>query len=157
MCQRDVLSNERLQPGDPVTPYYEPELQRTEAPAELYSPIAKVDHLRIGLGAQVFRRHLESSEERRGVSHEVGAAVEVYQHPLMRVHDETVGMLESVKQVPELGQNCRTACIGGIDVKPCPMFATHLGDAVDRVDRRGRGRADRRHHTRRYRSSLDVA
>src|ERR1700704_1608005 len=81
----------------PIAPDRRPELQRAESPAERYLPVPVVDD-GPGLGggvSKVFRQDAEGVDERLPVGYIEGVAVEVHEHPLVRIDAIAVGSLQA--------------------------------------------------------------
>ena len=93
-----------LQAFHAIVADHEPQLQRAEAAAELNVPVAIVDHRARfrGLVAQVFRQNAQRLDERLAVGDPEAVAVEVGEHPLMRIEVVAVGEFDSVLQMAEL-------------------------------------------------------
>ena len=60
--------------------------------------------------------------------------------------DERVRPLAAVEDEAALGQDRGRPAVGGVDVEPEPLALADVGDGGNRVDARGRGRADGGHH-----------
>src|SRR4051812_11488066 len=91
-----------------VAPDDEPELQRSEPAAQLDSPVAEVDDIRVSRRAEILGCHLKRTHQGILVSHEVRTTIEVDQKPLVRVEHKAVRPLHPIKQVPQLrNDGCR--------------------------------------------------
>ena len=71
------------------------------------------------------------------------AAVVGREQPLVRVDDETVGLLDAVEQVSHRGGGETGTAVGTVDVHPHPEFTSdgcHIGEVIDEplVGRSGR-------------------
>ena len=75
-------------------------------------------HLALVAVFEVDRVHGEGVHREAGVLEPHGGAVEVDQHPLVRVEVEAVGHLDPVKERPELRADERTARVRGVNMKP---------------------------------------
>src|SRR4029450_13028814 len=129
---------------DAVVTDHEPELESAKPPAERDLPIAVVDD-RAGFGraiSQVLREHAQCADERRPVRDPECVAIEVREHPLVRVEAVAVGELEPVMNPAELGAEPRSAAHRRVHVKPQTVAATNLADRPQGIDRIRRGRAD---------------
>src|SRR5579863_192652 len=87
LCEADVPPHVELQSFDAVVANDEPQLQRTKAAAQRNVPVAIIENLaRLRrLVPQVFRKNAEGIDERFAVGDIEAVAVEVGEHPLMRV------------------------------------------------------------------------
>src|ERR1039458_8938541 len=88
-----MLANVVLQAFDSVVADHEPELQRAEAASELDVPVAVVDDCaRLGsLIPQVLGQNAQRLNQRLAVGDPEAVAVEVGEHPLMRIEVVAVG------------------------------------------------------------------
>jgi hypothetical protein len=144
---------------DAVVPDHEPELERPEAAAERHVPVAVVEHRpRLGrLVLEELRQDAQRTDEHGPVGHEKGVAVEVGEHPLVRVEAVAVGRFEAVVDRAQLRAERRGAGHGGVDVQPEVLGAADAADLGQRVDGPGRGRADRGGHEERLAAGGPVA
>src|ERR1700734_3488381 len=95
----------KLQSFDAVVLDDEPQFERAEASAEGHVPVAIIeDRARLsGLVAQIFRRYAQAVRQRLAVSDVEAGAVEIGEHPFVRVEAVAVGELQSVLDVTKLG------------------------------------------------------
>ena len=133
-------------PSTPSCAQQEPELERAEAAAQRDAPVAQVAHEAVLRGAQVARVGAHHAHQVLGVAHVVGGEVEAGAHPLVRVEDDGVGALDALPHPAVLGADHRRAGERRVDVQPQAVARAEGGDAGHRVERRGRGRADRGDH-----------
>ena len=119
-----------------VVAYDEPELQRPETPAQRHLPVAVIyDGARLGgLIAEVFGQDAECLDERGAVGDVEAVAVEVGEHPLMRVKAVGVSQLQAVVDVPEFGAQSRSAAHGAIHVQPEAVLAAEAAQFGERVE-----------------------
>jgi hypothetical protein len=117
---------------------------RAKAAAKLGPPVAKVDDVRILRRLQIFGRQRERPEERVHIPHEVGAAIEVHQQPLVRVEEEAVGVLDAVEDRAHFGEDRGGSGPRGVHVKPHLLAPAELADRAQRIQCRRRSRAHRR-------------
>src|SRR5579862_8131496 len=98
-----------LQAFDTIVTQDEPQLERTEAPAERNLPIAIINHSARfrRLVAQVFGQHAQGLDERLPVRNVEDIAIEVGEHPLVRVEAVAVGEFDAAMNVAELGTERR--------------------------------------------------
>ena len=125
-----VPAHERLQPVHAEVPDHEPELECTEAAAEGHLPVAVVDHL-AGVGggvAQVFGQHAQRLHQRGAVADPEGVAVEVDEHPLVRVHAVAVGLLHAGVDCAEFRAERGDSQVRGVHVEPGAVRGAGLGD-----------------------------
>ena len=106
--QSDVLPDVMLQAFDSVMAENKPQFQGAEATAERDVLVAVVDDGAGfgGLVAEVFRQHAESLDQGFAVGDVEDVAVEVGEHPLVRVEAVAVGVLDPGVDVAELGTEC---------------------------------------------------
>src|ERR1700751_3110483 len=71
----------------------EPQLQRSKPPAQRDLPVAIVNHSTRFCSpvAQVFWQHAQRANERCSVAHVEAVAIEIREHPLMRIKAVAVG------------------------------------------------------------------
>ncbi len=92
--ERDVAPHVVAQPLDAVVPDHEPELERTKPPAERDVPVAVIDHgarLR-RLVQKILGEDAQRLDQRVSVGDVEAVAVEVREHPLVRVETVAVGV-----------------------------------------------------------------
>src|SRR6476619_5976262 len=94
--QRDVIPDHGAKTLDAVAAQHEPELERAKSASQLNSPIPEVHHLLVLRGAEILGSYAEGAEQGLAVADVVGAAVEVDQHPLVRVEHETIRQFQAV-------------------------------------------------------------
>ena len=97
-----------------------------------------------GLVLQVLGRDRERTDESVAVRDPETVAVEVREHPLVRVEAIAVGEIEPVVHSPELGAERGRPRHGRVDVEPDAFVATDPSDLGHRVDRVRRSRPHRR-------------
>ena len=109
--QLHVAANVVLQAFDAVVADHEPQLQRAEAAAELDVPVAVVDDRSRfgGLIAQVFGQDAERLNERFAVGDPEAVAIEVGEHPFVRIEVVAVGEFDSVLQMTKFRAERRGA------------------------------------------------
>src|SRR5579871_4774323 len=81
---------------------HEPELERPESPSRRNLPVPIVEH-RAGVARhvlEIFGKDAERLDEARALAHVKHAAVEIGEHPLMRIEAVAVGPLEPGLQGP---------------------------------------------------------
>ncbi len=96
--QSHVLANVVLQPFDPVMPDHKPKLERTKTASELDVPVAIINN-RAGftcLIAQVLGQDRKRLDQVLPVGDVEAAAIEVGEHPFVRVEAVTVGELNAI-------------------------------------------------------------
>jgi len=137
--QAHVLADVELQSFYAVMADYEPELQGAKSPAERNLPIAIVDHRPglAGLILQIFRQHAQRVDQSGAVRHIEAIAIEVGEHPLVRVEAIAVGEFEAVMDEAELRAHRGRAAHRRIHVQPDAVLAAELADREDRIDRVG--------------------
>src|ERR1700675_5144459 len=96
--QAHVLANVVLQAFDPVMPDHEPELERTKTAPELDVPVAIIND---GAGfrrlvAQVLRQDGKRLDQVLPVGDVEDVAIEVGEHPFMRIEAVTVGEFDAI-------------------------------------------------------------
>ena len=91
-----------------------------ESPPQRDLPIAIVDHgPRLGgLVAQVFGQDAQRADQRGPVGHEEAVAVEIGEHPLVRIEAIAVGQFQAGEELAELGAQAGRAGQGPVDVQP---------------------------------------
>jgi hypothetical protein len=72
-------------------------------------------------------------------------AVERREQPLVRVHDERVGVLDALVPVPDAGREQAGPTVPAVHVEPQAVLARHGGHASQVVDDAGVGGTPRRH------------
>jgi len=75
-----------------------------------------------------------------------GGTVERGEEPLVRVHHEGVGPLDSGEEGAGTGGQESRSPVGGVDVEPQAPVSGHLGDPGQVVDDAGVGGPGRGHH-----------
>ena len=133
-------------PSTPFGAQQEPQLERPEAATERDAPVAQVAHLAVLRGAQVARVGAHHAHQVLRVADVVGGEVEPRAHPLVRVEDDGVGALHALPHPAVLRADHGRAGERRVDVEPEAVALAEGGDAGHRVERRGRGRADRGDH-----------
>ena len=116
--QSNVLANVMLQSFNAIMPEHEPKLERPEPPPKLNVPVAIInDCARFRcLVAKEFRQHRKGLNQVLAVSHVKDVAIEVGEHPFMRIKAVTVGKLHAIVDEAKLrAEPCRSAH-RGIDV-----------------------------------------
>jgi len=97
---------------------------------------------------EVERVDVEGVDQPGGVLEPHGGAVEVDQHPLVRVEVERVCFVDAAHQRSELGTDEGRACVGGVHVQPDALLLADDADLVQSVERAAVRRAERRHRLR---------
>src|SRR3954468_21686728 len=119
-----------------------PQLERTEAAAELHAVIHEVDH-RLALGGhEVFVHERERLLEHVGSGREERRAIKRGEEPLVRIDDEGIGVIDAIEDVSHLRHDRGNAAIGTVDMDPDRLATTDLGNGGDWIDARGARRAD---------------
>jgi alpha,alpha-trehalose phosphorylase len=127
----------------------EPQRQAPSPPGEVIRVVGRVpllwrvvDDVEVGGVLRVHR----PGEPRVAV--EQRGAVERGEQPLVRVHDERVGVLDAVVPVPDARREQAGAAVGAVHVEPEVVLSGDFGGTGQVVDdagvRRARGRHDRR-------------
>ena len=83
-------------------------------------------------------RALEDVRFRR----EERGAIEGREEPLVRVHDERVGVFDAGEDVAHLRHDGGNATVRTVDVQPDPFTPADLGDRGNRIDARDARRAN---------------
>ena len=141
--QPNVLADTRRHPVRAEVAELEPQLQRTEATAELDAVLVVVVRLPLLAYPQVLRHQAQRLAERLRPPEEQQRGVERRGHPLVRIDHDRVRTLPAPKQRSQLGRQRRRPAVRGIHVEPKPLAGADVGDRVDRVDAGRRGRAGR--------------
>jgi len=141
----DVAADALTDALDALVAEHEPQLEGAKAAAQRDAPVAQVADEAVLRGAQIARVGAHHAHEVVWVAHVVRAEVEAGAHPLVRVEDERVGAFDAVPHPAELGAHHRGSGEGGVDVQPQCVALGDLRQAAERVERRGRRGADRRH------------
>src|SRR5262245_49921995 len=106
------------QPLNPIVPDDKPQLQSTETPAQRDVPVSIVKHS-TGISravTQILRHNTQCPNQCLSVSHIETIAIEIGEHPLMRVEAITVRELNSLLKVTILGAKSRSTGHGCVDV-----------------------------------------
>ena len=138
------------------TSQHEPKLEGAKAASELQAVIHIISHVAVGR-RQVLRNERERAPHHRLVAHVQHRAVHRHEHPFVRIDDQRIGARDAVHEPRELGHHRRDAGVRRVDVQPHRVRPADLRDSRDRVDGRGRGRADRRDDRERPHARSDVA
>ena len=153
-----MLANVMLQAFDAVVADHEPQLQRAEAASQLNVPVAVVDDCSRfgGLIPQVFRQDAQGLNQRLAVGDPEAVAVEVGEHPFMRIEVVAVGEFDAALQVAEFRAEHGGARHGRVHMQPQIVLAADFADRGDRVHGVGRSRAHRGAHHARSQSGAAV-
>ena len=136
LSESDVPPDMIAQPLHTIVADDEPEFEGTEAPTQGDMPITIIDH-GAGLGglvAQVFRQHAEGLNQICTIRDVKTIAVEVGEHPFVRVETVAVSQFESILYVAELGAEGGGASHSGVDVQPETLITADLANLWERVE-----------------------
>src|SRR6516165_2534628 len=99
-----MTSNMVLQALNPIMANHEPELQGAEAAAEGNLPVAVIKHRSRGGGLvlQIFRKDAERLDEGGAIGHPEAVAVEIGEHPFVRIEGIAVRQFHAILQVAKL-------------------------------------------------------
>src|SRR6185437_4417059 len=116
--QPHVLANMELQPFNSVMPQHEPQLERPKATAERYLPVTVVDdRARFScLITQIFRQHAEGLDQSFSIGHVKAIAIEIGEHPLVRIEAVAVRGFDAIVKETKLGTERGGTGHGGIHV-----------------------------------------
>ena len=122
---------------------HEPELEGAEAAAQGDVPVAVVDDgARLGgCVAQVLGEHAQRVDQALAVGHVEAVAVEVGEHPLVRVEAVAVGLLQAGVDPAEFGAQASGAGHGRIHVQPDAVLPADAADGGQGIDSMGGGGA----------------
>ena len=84
------------------------------------------------------------TNQRPAIGDEEATAIEVREHPLVRIETVAIRQFQAVQQGAELRTNGRRAGQGRIDMQPDIVPATDLADAPQRIEAQRRRRPGRR-------------
>src|SRR5262245_39687616 len=101
---------------EPVSPQQEPELKCTEAPTERNRPFAIVDEAFATMGLEKFGLYGQRADQRIGIAHEMGRAVELGAEPFVRIEHQAVDRLDPTPQGSEFRADHGRPGPGGVDV-----------------------------------------
>src|SRR6202167_3681023 len=92
-----MAPNVKLQSLDAVVTYDEPQFQRAESSAQGHVPIAILEYCIRSrrLVSQVLRQDIESSRQRSAVGHKETTAIEIREHPFVRIEAVAVCELQA--------------------------------------------------------------
>ena len=116
----------------------EPELEGAEPPPQGDRPLAVVGDLALAEGLEVVWTDAEGADLRFGVRQELDRAVELRTEPLVGIEGDTVGSLDAVPQLPQLGTDHRRTRPRGVDVDVEIVLSRHfdgLAQSVRGTDR----------------------
>src|ERR1039458_2911744 len=110
-----------LEAFDAVMPDHKPEFQRAKTPAQLDVPIPIIDHgARFGrLIAQVLGKNRKRLDQVLAVGNVEAIAIEVGEHPFVRIESVAVGKFHSILNETKLGAER--------DRKSTRLNSSHLG------------------------------
>src|SRR5882672_5791938 len=130
-----VLANVMLQALDTVVANHEPQLERPEPAAELNVPVAVVKNRAgfAGLVLQIFRKHAQSLDQRPAVGKKERAAIEVGEHPLVRIEAVAIGKFQTVLNPAKFFAQSGSARHRGVDMEPNTLLAADGPDFLDGV------------------------
>ena len=120
-----------------------PHLEGPEAAGQLQAPVGEV-HLTRALdrvAVEVVRVDGERPFQPGPVADQHAAALHRLVQPLVRIERHRVGALDPGQRRPPRGGECGEAPVGRVDVQPEPFGGTDVGQAGQRVDGAGVGRA----------------
>ena len=129
-------------------PYVASENQSREAARPTREVVRVVGRVPVGRGQRrvEVRRQLPVGRERqRRISVQQRARVVRREQPLVRVHDERVGPLDTVEQRPDGRRQERRASVGAVHVEPESAVGADVRDAGEVVDGPGVRRSGARH------------
>ncbi len=120
LSEPHVLANVELQAFDPVVAKHKPQLERAETTSEGHMPVAVVDDSTRfrGFVAEILGQHAQGFDQNLAIGDVETIAIEIGEHPLMRIEAVAVGVFESILEVAELGAKGSRAGHRGIDVEP---------------------------------------
>ncbi len=96
------------------------------------------------LVAQIFRQHRERADQVAAVSDIEASAIEVRQHPLVRIETVTVGKFQAIMDKTKLRAEGGGSAHGRVYVQPEIVFAAEGADLAHGVDGGRRSRTDGR-------------
>src|SRR6202161_4874298 len=98
-----MAPNVKLQSLDAVVTYDEPEFQRAESSAQWHEPSAifEYDIRSRRLVSQVLRKDIEGSRQRPAIGHKETTAIEIREHPFVRIEAVAVCELQAGLYLPE--------------------------------------------------------
>ena len=125
-------------------PDHKPKLERAKTAPELDVPVAIINHRARfrGLVAQVLRQNRQRLDQLLAVGDIEAVAIEVGEHPFVRVEAVAVGEFHAIVNKAKLRAERGRAAHGGIDVQPEIVLAADAGNFAHGVDRVRRRRAD---------------
>src|SRR5450755_3538233 len=124
-----------LQALDAVVTNYKPQFKRAKTASELDVPVAIVNH-RAGfrrLVAQVLRQNGERLDQVLSIGDVEYVAIEVGEHPFMRVEGVAVGKFDAIVDETEFRAQRGRAAHGGVHVQPEVVLATDARNFTDGV------------------------
>jgi hypothetical protein len=152
----DMLANQGPKPFEPIAPNHKPQLQGPEPASQLDTPVAVVHNLGVLSGPQILRSHLEGAEQRLAVAHEIGATIEVHQHPFMRIEYEAVRLLDAVEEMAQLRNDGGRPGVGRVNVEPDSMPPADFAYSSNGVDCGGGSSPHGGYHTGRDQARFPV-
>jgi len=154
--QRHVIADVLLQAPDAVCPEDEPKLERPEAATQWDAVVAVVHSAQV-LVAQVQGIHIERALQVHHIPYPQGGGIEVRQKQLVGVRVEGVGVLQSGREDPHLGQDEGVARVGAVHVQPnAGHLAAHLANLRDVVEGAAAGGAHGGHHEEGRQSGVHI-
>src|SRR5579872_2594148 len=143
---------------NPVMANDEPQFQRAKSPAERNLPIPIIEN-RSRLGGfvpQILRKDAESLDQSLAIRDIKAVAIEIGEHPLMRIERVAVRKFYSVVRVAELRAQRGCPRHRSVNVEPKVILLADTADFGKRIDCvRGR-RPDRRAHETRNQTCFTV-
>src|SRR2546427_4265017 len=103
--QGHVLADVVLQAFHAVMADYKPQLERTKSSPQRNVPVAVIKHLAgfAGFVAEILGQNAERADQRGAVGHVEAVAIEIGEHPFVRIEAVAVGQLGAVVDVAEFG------------------------------------------------------
>lgn len=134
MCQSDVLSDMLLEVLHSVQPQDEPKLERSEPSSERDLPVAVIGSGALLVVFQVKRVDVEGVDDPPRFLEPHRGAVEVDQHPLVRVEVEGARVLYAFHEVAVFRADEGRASVRGVHVQPDVALVAHVPDLVQGVE-----------------------
>ena len=140
-----MAPNVKLQSLDAVVTYDEPEFQRAESSAQWHVPIAifEYDIRSRRLVSQVLRKDIEGSRQRPAIGHKETTAIEIREHPFVRIKAVAVRQLQAALYLTKFRTQRRGSGHSRVHVQPQFVLLANPSDCLQRIKRQRRSGSDR--------------
>lgn len=133
----DVMPDMMAQSFDAIVTDDEPELESSKASPQRHLPVSVIYHGPAFAGRipQVFRKYAQCADQIGPSGHPEAIAIEIHEHPFVRVEAIAVGSLEPAVDEAKFRANRRRPAHRCVDVKPNLVVLAELPDGLQGVER----------------------